>query len=371
MAASWGRVLVGTAGATVGLGAGVAIGALAEARAPIQRTVEVPAASDAGVRLRILHISDVHMWRHSRWEVAWLSSLARLQPDLVVLTGDNLCEAQGLAPLIEALTPLTGIPGAFVFGSNDYYSGVFSLPLRYAGPAARNVARRLHNCRVSARAHADAKPRTRSRHVPDLPHRELAAFLTDTLGWADLRNGGAVLDIAPRLPGQVDDVGAEPRLRLSLSGVDDPHINYDAVVRDGPDWTAADLRIGITHAPYARVVDEFTAHGADLVLAGHTHGGQVCLPVGRALVNNCDAPLEASGGLSRWHIGDVAAPKPHTDHGIVRPGRDLSDQVGRSTWLHVSRGLGTSKYAPFRLFCRPETTMLYVSVANATSPARA
>jgi predicted MPP superfamily phosphohydrolase len=100
----------------------------------------------------------------------------------------------------------------------------------------------------------------------------------------------------------------------------------------GPADGDADVRLAVTHAPYLRVLDAFTRDGYDLVLAGHTHGGQVRLPGVGALVTNCDLPREQVRGLSRWG----------------------------SSWLHVSAGLGTSKYAPFRFACRPEASLLQV-----------
>jgi predicted MPP superfamily phosphohydrolase len=75
---------------------------------------------------------------------------------------------------------------------------------------------------------------------------------------------------------------------------------------------------------------EAAALGYDLVFAGHTHGGQVCLPFVGALVTNSNMPRRSVDGL-------------------VRMG---------SAILHTSRGLGTSKYAPFRFWCRPEVTIL-------------
>lgn len=351
------RALVTTGLAGIAGAGAVALGAGLEARSPIQRTIEIPGE---GARLRILHISDVHMWTGSAWEVDWLASLADLDPDLVVLTGDNLCEPDGLPLLIEGLAPLAGIPGAFVFGSNDYFSGRFTLPLRYLGPALRRLTGR-------GGEGEDRVPTRRRRTAPDLPHRELAAFLTGNLGWADLRNAGIVLDVPLKRPGRVGEVGVAPVARVSMTGVDDPHINYDAPLEPGPGWAEANLRLALTHAPYARVLDACAALGADLVLAGHTHGGQVCLPVGRALVNNCDAPLAYSGGLSRWRVGTVADPVPHTDSGVPRPLPDHSAHAEAHTWLHVSRGLGTSKFVPLRLFCRPETALVTAPVAHTTT----
>ena len=75
-----------------------------------------------------------------------------------------------------------------------------------------------------------------------------------------------------------------------------------------------------------------TADGFPLILAGHTHGGQLCVPGFGALVTNCDLPRRQAKGLStRCTPGDARA-------------------------LHVSAGLGTSPYAPVRFACPPEAT---------------
>ena len=72
--------------------------------------------------------------------------------------------------------------------------------------------------------------------------------------------------------------------------------------------------------------------GLDLVLAGHTHGGQVCLPGYGALTTNCDLPRTMAKGLYRW--------------------------PGSNAWLHVSAGIGTHPTAPIRFACRPEASLL-------------
>jgi predicted MPP superfamily phosphohydrolase len=83
------------------------------------------------------------------------------------------------------------------------------------------------------------------------------------------------------------------------------------------------------------------ADGTDVVLAGHTHGGQLCLPGVGALVTNCDIDRRRAKGLHGW-----PGPRP-----------DEAGGAG-STWLHVSAGAGTSPYAPVRFACRPEATLL-------------
>ncbi len=138
-------------------------------------------------------------------------------------------------------------------------------------------------------------------------------------GWVDLNNS----------TGRLVAAGWE----IDARGVDDPHIkrdDYAAVT--GPFAPDAMLRLGVTHAPYRRVLDPMAADGADLILAGHTHGGQICVPGFGALVTNCDVPRTQASGLSGWH----------------------------GSALNVSAGLGTNPFTPIRLACRPEATLLTV-----------
>jgi len=115
--------------------------------------------------------------------------------------------------------------------------------------------------------------------------------------------------------------------------VDDPHVERDEYAAvAGPVDPAADVHLGLTHSPEPRVLDDMAADGFDLLLAGHTHGGQVCVPFYGALVTNCGLSPRMAKGLHRW------------------PGSD--------SWLHVSAGLGTHPTAPIRFACRPEVSVL-------------
>jgi predicted MPP superfamily phosphohydrolase len=154
-----------------------------------------------------------------------------------------------------------------------------------------------------------------------------------TLGWVDIDNGATRLTVK----GQTMD----------FVGVGDAHYGEDALAQlpgivddlreSGEDPSSAQssiATIGVTHAPYRRVLDALVTHGAQLIFAGHTHGGQVCLPGGRALTTNSDLPTAQARGLSHWH------------------------HAGRLSHLTVSAGLGTSIYAPIRLFCPPEAILI-------------
>lgn len=243
--------------------------------------------------IRILHLSDLHMTPGQRDKQEWLRMLGTLGPDLVINTGDNLAHRDAVLPVLDSLGRLLDAPGAFVMGSNDYYSPRAKNPLRYFDPDS------------DRRIHGEPLP------WPDLRDGFLAA------GWADLDNARTTLKVAGR--------------QVELVGVDDAHLGldrYDAVA--GPVDPTADLGIGVTHAPYSRVLDAMAADGFPLLMAGHTHGGQLCLPGIGALVTNCDLPRQQAKGLHR-----------------------RGDQ-----WLHVSAGLGTSPFAPVRFACPPEAVLV-------------
>src|SRR4029078_11909919 len=99
--------------------------------------------------LRVLHVSDLHLVPRQRRKAAWLRGLARLEPDLVVSTGDNLaatdagpaglqahCEPRRHPPpaVLEAYGALLRRPGVFVLGSNDYWGPRPKNPARYLLP---------------------------------------------------------------------------------------------------------------------------------------------------------------------------------------------------------------------------------------------
>jgi predicted MPP superfamily phosphohydrolase len=243
--------------------------------------------------LRILHLSDLHLSPRDTDRIAWLRTLADLRPDLTVVTGDFCGDHRGPELALSALEPLLHRPGLYVHGSNDYFAPTHGNPFEYLhGPSELK----------SSRSPIDLAPLTQGLAVA---------------GWHELDNDAAELWVSG--------------WHIDARGVDDPHIGrdrYSAVA--GPFQPDAHLRLGVAHAPYRRILDPLAADGADLILAGHTHGGQMCLPGFGALVTNCDLPPSQASGLSRWH----------------------------ESALHVSAGLGTNPYTPIRLACRPEATLL-------------
>ena len=248
--------------------------------------------------LSILHIGDIHLAPWQKRKAKFVHSLGQLKPDLVINTGDNLGHKDAIGPVLTALSPLLQLPGVFVNGSNDYLGPVLRNPFAYL-----------------------AKPSERSDGEPLDTARLLAGFKSS--GWLNLNNreGSIVIN----------------GLNLGFIGVDDAHDELDDTSSLKPQssrLSASDIVIGVSHAPYLRVLEAMAAANASMVFAGHTHGGQVCVPGYGALTTNCDLPTKNAKGLSSWSFA----------------GRDLI--------LNVVAGLGNSIFAPVRFACRPEVRLI-------------
>ena len=295
------RALTAVPAAVLATGAAtVGYASLVERTSWTLRRFDVPVLAPGSAPLTILQLSDLHMTAGQRSKQEWVAGLAALQPDLVVTTGDNLAGMDAVPPTLRALEPLMAFPGAFVLASNDYFAPRPKNPFKYFKTEHKRV------------------------HGEELPWRELRDGMT-ARGWLDLTNATGSLTVAGR--------------RIAFAGVDDPHLKldrYDEVA--GPADAAADVRIGTVHSPEPRVLDRFAADGYDLLLCGHTHGGQLRVPFYGALVTNCGIDRDRVRWLHRW--AEPSAANPH------------------GTWLHVSAGLGTSPYAPYRFACPPEATLL-------------
>jgi predicted MPP superfamily phosphohydrolase len=264
------------------------------------RRVSVPVLPAGARDIRVLHLSDIHMTPGRTKRQRWLTELSGLEPDLVVDTGDNLAHRQAVPFVVRSLGRLLDRPGVYVWGSNDYYAPTFKNPLRYL----------------------TQRGKTPQQHPErELPWVDLGESFSRR-GWTDLTHTTTTIEIEG--------------VRLGFRGTDDAHLRRDhyAEVAGPVDRTAVDVAIGVTHAPYLRVIDAMTADEMDLVLAGHTHGGQVAVPGYGALVTNCDLDTRRVKGLSQ------------------------NTAQGHTSWMHVSAGMGTSPYAPVRFACPPEATLL-------------
>ncbi|MDP9298297.1 MAG: metallophosphoesterase [Actinomycetota bacterium] len=243
--------------------------------------------ADGPRSLTVLHLSDLHFLRRDAKKSRFLAELPRA--DVTVVTGDFLAEPEAVETAVAGVAAARGrLASWFVLGSNDYFA---PRPLNYFA-----YFRRTRKLRKARRGRAP----------------ELAAQLRSD-GWQDLTN--------VRLELSLDG------LPIELLGLDDAHIRAHDL-RVAPRRAPDRFGLAVMHSPDS--APEAAALGYRFILAGHTHGGQVCLPGIGALVTNCSLPPRAAKGLAR--IGGAI--------------------------LHTSPGLGTGKFAPFRFACRPEATLL-------------
>lgn len=228
----------------------------------------------------------------------FLEGLGSLDIDLVVNTGDNLGHKDAIEPLLDALTPLLAKPGVFVHGSNDYYAPQLKNPIGYI-------------------FHSSSKPKS---------ERLNTALLTEGFekaGWENLNNGSVTLEV----------VGT----KINFIGVDDYHIGLSDFQKLSK---SNGFTIALTHAPYLEVIEKLTGLGAEMIFAGHTHGGQVRLPIIGALTTNSDLPNKFARGVSGWEFNE------------------------KSSILSVTAGVGNSIFAPVRFFCRPEVRLVTLVARN-------
>ena len=260
------------------------------------REVSLPILPKGCSPLRILHFSDLHLTPQRKRLIKDIRSWRKLKPDLVISTGDFLAHPEAIETTLDALSPLFELPGLYVFGSNDYYGPKFKNPLSYlrADSGARKLGIKL-------------------------PIAKLDKGLSKA-GWKNLNRS--------KLKLKIKGVSIEAR------GTDDAHLNLDDYSFVKGRRGKVDLSIGVTHAPYKRVLDAMAKDSLDLIFAGHTHGGQVRLPWfggSRSLTTNCDLPNWRSRGLTK---------------------------LEGEPYLHVSAGMGYNPYTPIRFFSPPEVSLL-------------
>jgi predicted MPP superfamily phosphohydrolase len=288
-------IVVGAAGLAC-----VAYGVFVEHRWYREARYRVPVLPAGATPLTVLHLSDLHFTRRDRRKRAFVEALDR--PDVTVVTGDMLGEPEAVENAVGALSAVRGRLASYVvLGSNDYFVPQPINPFDYI---------------LANRRHLKGQP---SRW------RELVEQLRAD-GWTVMRNERTSL--------------ANDGVRFEVVGLDDPHIKRHDL-RVAPRRRPDDVGLAIVHSPDP--APELLALGYGLVLAGHTHGGQVRFPLIGAVLTNGSTPTRFAMGLARFG----------------------------PAYLHVSPGMGTSKYAPFRFLCRPEATYLELVPAGARTPAEA
>ena len=175
-----------------------------------------PLAHVGELRLRVAHLTDLHVGRVTPYEIQQnaVQLVNKARPDLVAITGDFVCHSQLYLDQLKAIVAAFYAPVVCVLGNHDYWAG------------AAEVRRALHG-------------------------------------------GGAEV---------LDNANTRITLRrqtLQLVGLDDSYTGH-ALVEKATSGLSKNLpTLGLSHI--AEEADALWAHGVPLVLSGHTHAGQVTL----------------------------------------------------------------------------------------------
>ena len=238
----------------------------------------------------LAHITDLHLRRGERITRQLLEVLRWVRPDAVAVTGDLLDDREGVAQLARLLAVLARMSPVYaVLGDNDYEE---VLPLGHLLGVLERAG-----CRVL-------------RNQADVVWRDGAALAI--LGVEDPHTRRADLLAAA--------ADRERRLRAA-GGAGGGRLQHVPTVL-------------LAHSP--EIAPEAAEAGIDVVLAGHTHGGQICLPWFGALVTNSRLGRRFASGLC----------------------------TADKTRVYVNRGIGTARL-PARLFCPPEVAVIRLRRAGA------
>ena len=261
------------------------------------REATLPILPAGSPEIRVLHFSDLHLTPRRKSEISDIKSFISLKPDLVISTGDFLAHRDAVPVVLDALDELLFIPGLYVFGSNDYYEPSFKNPFKYL--MKDDGIRKLGE---------------------ELPWQDLDRGLTSR-GWFNVNSSKVKIEIKG--------------LCIEARGTDDAHLGLDDYSRvKGKKAPDALVSIGITHAPYVRLLNSMSKDLLDVIFAGHTHGGQIRIPwfkKSKAITNNCDLPLWRSRGVTK---------------------------LANEPWLNVSAGMGTNPFTRIRFNCPSEISII-------------
>ncbi len=263
----------------LGLAAAVAGAAEACAVERIDRRLRVPELRPGLAGLRIAHVSDLHLGARGVNATAARRAIRLVreaEPDLIAITGDLLSRPSGTDELLGLLGSLTAPLGVYAtLGNHDVDVGDMRDPF----------------CRFG--------------EVPDLASVGVELLRDRTVS---IKHGGVTIAIS----------GIDPR---------DPDLP-DALDPSVP-WPTADASLHVILAHYPDVFDGAPSGARGVILTGHLHGGQICLPW-------------PNGRLRLSQLGHRYTEGIYEREGLV---------------MHISRGVGTT-FVPFRVFARPEVTVL-------------
>lgn len=228
--------------------------------------------------LKVAQISDLHIKRVGIREKQLIDIINKINPDILFITGDFISDNEGIVPCLEILRSIAvGRTIIAILGNSDH-----SFEKKYINTG--------------------------------LLVQELKK-----IGIIVLRNESLKVTIRNKINRNTQI--------LYIIGLDDNYLWFDDIFKAKRNVPESGVKILLAHSPH--IIEKINTEGINLILSGHTHGGQIDLPLIGALYTNpvCNAKKKFISGL-----------------------------YSEDTKLYVNRGIGTSSL-PLRIFCKPEITL--------------
>ena len=328
--------------------------------------LEIAGLSPLLVGLRILHLSDFHATTY--WDPAYddlIAGIRQAPPDLILFTGDFVDSKRDFRPavpivrrLVEGLCSRLGMLA--ILGNHD--SDLLAAPMQGWGVTILD-GRHM-------RLGSGGRPANVVVESAVSPDFRLPGFSSSPCTQGEDRGGGfsavgnrrPVTDVvadrpspqpSPWVQGEGEnsyaasnsirrEIPARPEMDpqieraaidvIGLPGVD--RADLDArFLRSIPPHEPGSVRIVLSHFPDA--IRRVEGLAADIFLAGHTHGGQICFPGGHPLASHDSLPNRFARGIHRFG----------------------------NSWLVVNRGFGFSSKLQMRMFCAAEAIEIELAAA--------
>lgn len=281
--------------------------------------------------LTILHLSDFHLrkgFKGSR-TFDFVQSLAGREYDLIFITGDMIEDLGNVDYLISMLEPLKAKYGKYaVLGVHDHYNKAFYEFAKNMFKRKRSYGKQNDFLTLKSKLGKigieilENENRTLKVSGPPADIIEIVGLGDPVIRRTDLIKAFKGLETINK-EDIVDDLNAEEAVteafklaREAIHKINDPE----------------KLRISLIHTPDAWVLATLAKKDTDIVFAGHTHGGQVRLPLIGAIISGCRIKTKFTSGL--FYLQKMV--------------------------LYISRGLGEGRYSQFRFYCQPEASIVTI-----------
>lgn len=281
--------------------------------------------------LTILHLSDFHLRSNfkGRKLYKFVSGLKDLKVDFIFITGDLIDQDTNIESLGSMLAPLDARYGKYaVLGVHDYYNKTF---YEFAKNMVRRkrkyrkgndislLVKKLKNIGIEVLRNQNRKVKINTGGIRSI---EIIGVDDPMIKKSNIRkamkglNFGGNLEIPKK-----SDFKRSYKDTFSLKQENIHSVNKKSKIR-----------LVLIHTPDPSSIIELVQRGADIILSGHTHGGQVRLPFVGALISGCKLKARFAGGLFYF----------------------------KRLVLYVTRGLGEGKYSQFRFYCQPEASLIRI-----------